>query len=158
MQKISLRDRSILVTGGAGLLGDHLVDRVIAEGSALICVIHNFFVGSESNLALTKFNFPYLEIVRIVATDFIVKDTTVQSRKIDSSFKLVVVPRPTSLTNPSWGLPNHPIFQLKPRQGNVRKHCADVSVSRSMLPDIVPRQLYFSHLLETIDWPSGHSG
>ncbi len=314
-----------MVTGGAGFIGSHLVDRIIAEEPARVFVIDNFFLGSESNLGSAKSNFPDLEIVRIDATDFNAVATVVQSRKIDSIFDLAVVPLPTSLTYPSWtvqsnvsmtlavcelarleqydrlvhfstsevygsaravpmnedhphdaltpyaaskaaadqivssyvstfginatsvrpfnnigprqnpgtyagivpivikkvlsgspveifgdgeqtrdftwvrdtanaavelhnlpglsgrainvatgvetsinalvalilealGVPNHPIVHLKPRQGDVRRHCADVSVLRSMLPDVVPEQLSISNLVETIDWYRGHGG
>lgn len=40
----------ILVTGGAGFLGSHLCDRLIADGHDVLCV-DNFFTGSKSNVA-----------------------------------------------------------------------------------------------------------
>lgn len=43
--------KSILVTGGAGFIGSHLVDRLIADGAAHVAVIDNMFLGSEDNLA-----------------------------------------------------------------------------------------------------------
>jgi UDP-glucuronate decarboxylase len=48
---MGMRDeRRVLVTGGAGFLGSHLCDRLIAEGSEVLCV-DNFFTGSKSNIA-----------------------------------------------------------------------------------------------------------
>lgn len=42
--------KTVLVTGGAGFIGSHLVDRLIAGGAAHVAVIDNMFLGAESNL------------------------------------------------------------------------------------------------------------
>lgn len=42
--------KKILVTGGAGFLGSHLCDRLIAQGNDVLCV-DNFFTGSKRNVA-----------------------------------------------------------------------------------------------------------
>lgn len=42
--------KTVLVTGGAGFIGSHLVDRLIADGAAHVVVIDNMFLGSEDNL------------------------------------------------------------------------------------------------------------
>src|SRR5438046_2332078 len=39
----------ILVTGGAGFIGSHLCDRLIAEGQEVIC-LDNFFTGRRENI------------------------------------------------------------------------------------------------------------
>jgi UDP-glucuronate decarboxylase len=39
----------IMVTGGAGFLGSHLCDRLIAQGHDVLCV-DNFFTGSKANV------------------------------------------------------------------------------------------------------------
>ena len=41
--------KTILITGGAGFLGSHLSDRLIADGHDVIC-LDNFFTGSKSNI------------------------------------------------------------------------------------------------------------
>lgn len=40
---------TVLVTGGAGFLGSHLCDRLIARGDDVICV-DNFFTGKKANI------------------------------------------------------------------------------------------------------------
>ena len=42
--------KRVLVTGGAGFLGSHLCDRLIADGAEVLCV-DNFFTGRRSNVA-----------------------------------------------------------------------------------------------------------
>ena len=44
------RGRRVLVTGGAGFLGSHLVDRLLADGHEVLCV-DNFFTGARANVA-----------------------------------------------------------------------------------------------------------
>src|SRR2546429_213645 len=42
-------ERRILVTGGAGFLGSHLCERLLADGAIVICV-DNFFTGPRRNI------------------------------------------------------------------------------------------------------------
>ena len=46
---ISLKDKTVLVTGGAGFIGSHLVDRLVSEGSRVV-VLDNLSSGREENL------------------------------------------------------------------------------------------------------------
>ena len=49
MRSYSTRKR-VLVTGGAGFLGSHLCDRLLAAGDDVLCV-DNFFTGTKDNIA-----------------------------------------------------------------------------------------------------------
>jgi len=44
-----LTERRILVTGGAGFIGSHLCDRLLASGHEVLCV-DNFFTGTRRNV------------------------------------------------------------------------------------------------------------
>ena len=48
MRNVSGR-KSVLVTGGAGFLGSHLIDRLLARGDEVLCV-DNLFTGDKRNL------------------------------------------------------------------------------------------------------------
>ncbi|KAL8143080.1 hypothetical protein V2J09_016112 [Rumex salicifolius] len=52
----------IVVTGGAGFVGSHLVDRLIARGDSVI-VVDNFFTGRKENVA-HHFGNPNFELIR----------------------------------------------------------------------------------------------
>jgi UDP-glucuronate decarboxylase len=54
--------KRILVTGGAGFIGSHLCERLLAENNEVICV-DNFFTGSRKNIVHLTGN-PYFELVR----------------------------------------------------------------------------------------------
>lgn len=54
--------RTILVTGGAGFLGSHLCERLIARGDNVLC-LDNFFTGSRENVASLISN-PRFELIR----------------------------------------------------------------------------------------------
>lgn len=49
--RVGIKGSGILVTGGAGFIGSHLVDRLLAEGAREVVIIDNMFLGSEDNLA-----------------------------------------------------------------------------------------------------------
>jgi UDP-glucuronate decarboxylase len=54
--------KRVLVTGGAGFLGSHLCERLIADGHDVLCV-DNYFTGSKTNLASLLAN-PRFETMR----------------------------------------------------------------------------------------------
>lgn len=57
-----MKKKKILVTGGAGFLGSHLCERLLADGHEVIC-LDNYFTGNKRNIVhlLDK---PYFELVR----------------------------------------------------------------------------------------------
>lgn len=54
--------KRVLVTGGAGFLGSHLCERLLREGSDVLCV-DNYFTGSKDNIVDLLVN-PHFEILR----------------------------------------------------------------------------------------------
>ena len=54
--------KKILVTGGAGFVGSHLIDRLLKDGNEVICV-DNYFTGQKQNIIHLMEN-PYFEYIR----------------------------------------------------------------------------------------------
>ena len=52
----------ILVTGGAGFIGSHLIDRLMAQGNEVLC-LDNFYTGHKRNI-LKWLDNPYFELIR----------------------------------------------------------------------------------------------
>jgi UDP-glucuronate decarboxylase len=58
-----MRDRkTILVTGGAGFIGSHLCEKLLADGHDVVCA-DNFFTGSKDNIR-SLINHDHFELVR----------------------------------------------------------------------------------------------
>ena len=54
--------KRMLVTGGAGFLGSHLCERLLADGNDVLC-IDNYFTGTKANIS-TMLGNPRFEVMR----------------------------------------------------------------------------------------------
>lgn len=102
-----IEDNNILVTGGAGFIGSHLVDRLIQECPAKIAVIDNLFLGKLDNLNYAKANFDNLKIYIRDASVFSVLEEILMEEEIDTVFDLATIPLPTSFVQPTWTYENN---------------------------------------------------
>ncbi|OBX17645.1 NAD-dependent dehydratase [Erythrobacter sp. QSSC1-22B] len=50
MSRTYFSQRRVLVTGGAGFVGSHLIDKLIEQGDEVLCV-DNLFTGAKANIA-----------------------------------------------------------------------------------------------------------
>ena len=57
----------ILVTGGAGFIGSHLIARLMEERHDVLC-LDNFFTGHKRNILKWMDN-PYFELIRHDVTE-----------------------------------------------------------------------------------------
>ena len=99
---MSLAGKSVVVTGGAGFIGSHLVDRVAAQGPANLVVVDNLFLGKERNLEAALARFPALRFYQEDASDYSAMEAILKDEATDVMFALAVVPLPTSLERPRW--------------------------------------------------------
>lgn len=65
-----IKNSTILVTGGAGFIGSHLVDRLLYDGAKEVVVIDNMFLGCEENLkdAISKGAILYKDDIEITSS------------------------------------------------------------------------------------------
>ena len=96
----SLKNKSILVTGGAGFIGSHLVDALIREKPSKIIVVDNFFLGKMENLTEAKKNFPKLKIIVQDATHFETMKRIINRENIEVVFNLATKALEHSFVDP----------------------------------------------------------
>ena len=99
---LTLAGKRVMVTGGAGFIGSHLVDRVVADGPASVVVVDNLFLGKRSNLDASREAFPDLHFHEQDASDYAVMRRILEDEPVDVVFEMAVVPLPTSLVEPRW--------------------------------------------------------
>jgi UDP-glucose 4-epimerase len=97
----ALAGKSVLVTGGAGFIGSHLVDRLIDESPSRLTVVDNLFLGREANLADARAR-SGVRFCHEDATDAEVMARILAEEEVDVVYNLAVVPLPASLVRPRW--------------------------------------------------------
>ena len=98
----TLKGKRVLVTGGAGFIGSHLVDRIVHDAPERVVVVDNLYLGREENLEDARSADPDLVFHRQDATDYEAMERLLRDERIDSVFNLAVVPLPASLVRPRW--------------------------------------------------------
>ena len=99
--------KNVMVTGGAGFIGSHLVDRLIQEHPNKIVVIDNLFLGKLQNLEHSKANFDNLVFYIRDASVFPVLEEIMIGEEIETVFDLATIPLPTSYLQPRWTYENN---------------------------------------------------
>ncbi len=101
-ERLSLAGKSVVVTGGAGFIGSHLVERIARESPRTLSVIDNMYLGRPENLARARELFPELQLHTQDASDYDAVGAIVAADHVDVFFNLAIVPLPASLINPRW--------------------------------------------------------
>jgi UDP-glucose 4-epimerase len=102
-----IEGENVLVGGGAGFIGSHLVDRLIRERPRKIVVVDNLFLGRLENLEEAKRNYPDLKVyVRDLAILPTIEEI-IKDEKIDVVYDLATIPLPTSYIHPVYTFQNN---------------------------------------------------
>ena len=97
---LTLKNKNVLVIGGAGFIGSHLVDKLIEESPTNIIVVDDLFLGKLSNLDTAKLNFPDIRVYERDASDYDAMRGILDKEKVDVVFNFGVLPLPASLVEP----------------------------------------------------------
>jgi UDP-glucose 4-epimerase len=100
--KCELKGKNVLVTGGAGFIGSHLVDALGKEELARLVVVDNLFLGKEGNLENARKVFPDLIFEKVSAADEDAMKRIVEENEINIIFNLAAIPLPISLEDPKF--------------------------------------------------------
>lgn len=94
-----------VVTGGAGFIGSHLVDALLAGGAARVAVVDNFFLGRDENLAPARtLHGSRLQVYRDDASDIHTMTAVIDAEKPDVVFNLATKALAYSFFNPAGAL------------------------------------------------------
>jgi len=93
----SIKGKNILVTGGAGFIGSHLVDSLVQAGAGHVVIVDNFFLGKEENLAEVR---DHIKLYRDDATDLGTMSAITRNEQIDVVFNLATIALNYSFFNP----------------------------------------------------------
>ena len=102
VEEMSLAGKSVMVTGGAGFIGSHLVDALTEEGVPNLVAVDNLFLGKETNLSHAREKYPALKFYNVNAGDREKMSAIIKDEDIDVVFNLAIIPLLTSLEKPLW--------------------------------------------------------
>jgi UDP-glucose 4-epimerase len=97
---MSISSKSVLVTGGAGFIGSHVVDRLAELKVKNLVVIDDFSLGKDRNLAYAKKAYPKLKVYEQDLADEKATRKVLEAEGIEVVFNLAVIPLPASLVKP----------------------------------------------------------
>ena len=102
---MKIKDGRFVVTGGAGFIGSHLVDALLARGAARVAVVDVFFLGKDENLAPARgLHGKRLHVYRDDASDMHAMSAVLDIEKPDVVFNLATKALAYSFFNPAGAL------------------------------------------------------
>jgi UDP-glucose 4-epimerase len=99
----TIEGKHVLVTGGAGFIGSHLIDALVAEGAGRVTIVDNLYLGTSANLIEARRKLPGLQILYIDASDtHAMREMLHDLGQVDVIFNLAAIPLPISLEQPQY--------------------------------------------------------
>jgi UDP-glucose 4-epimerase len=97
--RATLAGQAVLVTGGAGFIGSHLTDALLAQGVREVAIIDNMFLGSEYNLeeAIHRRAVLYRDDAEIASS----LEYIIEKHRVDTVFNCATKALNYSFLNPS---------------------------------------------------------
>jgi len=94
-----LRNKAIVVTGGAGFLGSHLCDKLMEYDPEKLIIVDDFSIGKERNIENLR-KMENVNVQNLDASNYRLMSKLYEKENVDITFNLAVVPLPASLTKP----------------------------------------------------------
>lgn len=93
---MGLKNKVVMVTGGAGFIGSHLVDRIINDNPEKIIIVDNFFLGKHRNIETAMCSLQATKLYYQDAGHYEKMKNIMKLEGVDVVFNLAVVPLLTS--------------------------------------------------------------
>ncbi|MCQ2529132.1 MAG: GDP-mannose 4,6-dehydratase [Saccharofermentans sp.] len=95
----SIEGKNVLVTGGAGFIGSHLCDELIARGAKKVVCVDNFFLGKMENIAEAMEHENFV-LYRDDCRQFGVMQSIIEKEEIEVVFNMATIALNYSFFNP----------------------------------------------------------
>jgi UDP-glucose 4-epimerase len=92
-----IKEKRVLVTGGAGFIGSHLVDNLLKAKAGHVVVVDDFFIGTEKNLEQSMDS---IVLYRDDASDLGAMNAIIEREDIEVVFNLATIALNYSFFNP----------------------------------------------------------
>lgn len=95
----TIKGKKVLVTGGAGFIGSHLCDKLLAKGAEKVICLDNFFLGKEDNIVEAMHDERF-KIYRDDARHYGVVEAIVSKEDVEVVFNMATIALNYSFFNP----------------------------------------------------------
>jgi UDP-glucose 4-epimerase len=99
VRKLEVRNKRVLVTGGAGFLGSYLCENLLKNSVEKLVIVDNFSIGKMSNIKKIK-DVENVIVYKKDVTNYREMREILKEEKVEVVFNLAVIPLPMSLVKP----------------------------------------------------------